>query len=574
MRRAILLFAVPVAVFSLIPTVYAVIPLQIPPVWESVDSTYSTGGALADVNQDGWLDLCVGNGNDMDSEPNHVYLNLGGMLETVASWSSANYAYSGHVAVGDVDNDGDLDMAVGWYGAFDPWLDDLYLNVGDSLERVPSWNPAMSDTDNSFCCAFGDVDGDGDLDLAFACGEMYTSRPQPSKLYLNQGGVLDSVASWQSQPGFAYGIGWGDVDGDGDLDLALGRQDEPNVVYYNDGGVLDPTPGWVSDDAVGTNQIAWGDVDGDGDLDLAVSNTYTPSSCKVYYNMGGVLETTASWVSQDSKLYYSCVAWGDVDADGDLDLAAGGWWEPVVVFENIGGVLTATPAWSWSPSNPMELVCEEVVWGDIDNDGLISINGEPHSFTGEKRVLYANRRPIHSLERVIFDGDTLAINEYCYDLEAGWICLGVAMSDSPHTALLDYTYSIDMELLVTNWVEPVGNFLFLNTLTGVEEVADSQTPMTESQLIRSYPNPFGAGGTTFQFSIDNSQIPMCLRIYDVSGRLVRTLLEDYRVSQFHSRVSGFWDGRDESGSEVPSGVYMLRLEAGAVAATKKLILLR
>ncbi len=585
MKAAILLVMAPVAILGPSRRADSSVPLQVPPVWESTDSTYSTGGAVADVNQDGWLDLLVGNGNDMDSEPNDLYYNQGGMLETAASWSSSNSAYSGHIAIGDVDNDGDVDMAVSWYGAFDPWLDDLYRDIGDSLESNPSWHPAMSDTDNSFCCAFGDVDGDGDLDLAFACGEAYTGRSQASKLYLNQGGVLDSVAVWRSRPGYAYGVAWGDVDGDGDLDLALGRQDQTNDIYYNDDGVLDTIPGWVSDDSEGTNQIAWGDVDGDGDLDLAVSNTDVPSSCKVYYNVGGVLETTPSWVSQDAKEYYSCVAWGDVDADGDLDLAAGGWWEPVVVFENLGGALSTTPAWSWDSGNPWDLVCEEVVWTDIDNDRLITVSQEEHNPWGEKRTVYADHRPIHSLEQVVFDGDTLDITQYCYDLEGGWISLGVAMSESTHTVLLDYTYSEDLDLIVTNWSELPGNYLFLNNRIGVEELVNHQTPITKSQLLQSHPNPF-AHTVTITYSVQgrrgaegqgrdlSTYQRINLSVYDVAGRLVKRLLDSQRISNSDFSVSSFWDGRDDSGIQLPGGVYILRMEAGRSVATEKLILLR
>ncbi|MEZ4559277.1 MAG: VCBS repeat-containing protein [Caldilineaceae bacterium] len=62
-------------------------------------------------------------------------------------------------------------------------------------------------------------------------------------------------------------VAWGDVDGDGDLDLAVGGQfGFSNMVYLNeDGGMLQARAAWSSADSDATNSLAWGDVDGDGD---------------------------------------------------------------------------------------------------------------------------------------------------------------------------------------------------------------------------------------------------------------------------------------------------------------------
>ena len=74
------------------------------------------------------------------------------------------------------------------------------------------------------------------------------------------------------------GVAWGDVDNDGDLDLAVANYGKPNRVYINDNGVLDTDPKnvWQSDDPAEkddqTTSLAWGDVNGDGWLDLVVGN--------------------------------------------------------------------------------------------------------------------------------------------------------------------------------------------------------------------------------------------------------------------------------------------------------------
>jgi flagellar hook assembly protein FlgD len=62
-----------------------------------------------------------------------------------------------------------------------------------------------------------------------------------------------------------------------------------------------------------------------------------------------------------------------------------------------------------------------------------------------------------------------------------------------------------------------------------------------------------------------------LGVYDLQGRLVRTLAERVYAPGEHSVV---WDGRDESGSEMPSGLYLYRLEDGRRTQTRKMVLVR
>ncbi|MCA8938154.1 MAG: VCBS repeat-containing protein, partial [Planctomycetes bacterium] len=125
-------------------------------------------------------------------------------------------------------------------------------------------------------------------------------------------------------------VAWGDVDGDGDLDLAVGgRFGFSNLVYLTENGMLQASAAWSSADSYETTSLAWGDIDGDGDLDLAAANWEQRSDDnaggpnRLYLNEDGMLQATAVWSSVDGG-YADSVAWGDVDGDGDLDLAVGG----------------------------------------------------------------------------------------------------------------------------------------------------------------------------------------------------------------------------------------------------------
>jgi hypothetical protein len=83
-------------------------------------------------------------------------------------------------------------------------------------------------------------------------------------------------------------------------------------------------------------------------------------------------------------------------------------------------------------------------------------------------------------------------------------------------------------------------------------------------LRQNYPNPFNPE-TVIEFTLrgadaSRGRVPVTLRVYDVAGRLVRTLVDEERSAGVLHAVS--WDGRDHAARRVASGVYFYRLNAG------------
>jgi hypothetical protein len=89
-------------------------------------------------------------------------------------------------------------------------------------------------------------------------------------------------------------------------------------------------------------------------------------------------------------------------------------------------------------------------------------------------------------------------------------------------------------------------------------------------LHQNRPNPFNPT-TTIHFDLAREG-HVTLRVYDVGGRLVRTLVDERMSAGFDHRV--VWSGLDEAGSPVASGIYFARLVAGEVTATRKLVMLK
>ena len=317
--------------------------------------TVGSGTAFFDYDGDGLIDIYFVNGADLPgfSSPapptNRLYRNNddGTFTDVTEQAGVGDTGYGAGCAVGDYDNDGNLDLYVTNFGA-----NVLYRNNGDSTFTDVTQHAGVGDDRWSLGCAFADYDNDGFVDLYVTNYidfhfETHTNCTQkgvatycppesfegvPDTLYRNNGdGTFTDVTTTAGiyKDGKGMGIVFGDYDNDGDVDCYVGNDAGENFLYNNRGDGTFTNVGWMAGveadengNVQGTMGVDFGDYDNDGLLDLIALN-YQQQPNALYHNDNGGFFTDLSFVAgMAESLPY--VGWGvdffDVDNDGDKDL--------------------------------------------------------------------------------------------------------------------------------------------------------------------------------------------------------------------------------------------------------------
>ena len=532
--------------------------------------------AWGDYDGDGDDDLYLTN----QSAANRLFRNdgAGGFADVAAGTPLADAGQSMGAAWGDYDNDRDLDLYLANTGSE---TNRLFRNdgAGGFVDVAPG--TPMADAGSGQGVGWADYDNDGDLDLYLANGW------EPNRLFRNdaaQGFVNVAGGTSLEDSGNGFGVAWGDYDNDGDADLYLTNNTNPNVLYRNDGasGFVDVANGTPLANSSGGVQSIWGDHDSDGDLDLYLSNT-TPSNI-LFRNDGGggfadvTTEPLGHWWGDQG------CDWGDYDNDGDLDLYLVGSGANLL-FRNdgMGGLV------EWTGRPLYEIGSHQgVAFADYDSDGDIDLYLA--SYADENRLYRNDGKPgtgnhwLH-VDLAGSSSNSFGIGAHVRVVSGGNSQLReVSASAGMHghgsiTAEFGLGSATSADTVEVRW--PSGTVTVVTGVTADRSllVYEDQTSVDGAGTLPgpvafrthpNVPNPFNPL-TLIRYELAE-RAKVRLSIYNVAGRTVRVLLDQAIEDPGLREVP--WDGRDDSGRQLASGVYLYRLEVGSRSESRRMMLIR
>ncbi len=303
----------------------------------STGTNLPTAVAIADIDGDGKLDLIVTNGT---SNTVSIFLNTtvpGGAISFASKVDLPTGSYANHVAVGDLDGDGNPDIVV---ANSNDTVISVLRNVGMAglVAFAPKVDLAVTRPSD---VAIGDIDGDGKPDI------VATSHTNSTVSVLRNNSTVGTL-SFATATDFAVLTGssrhaetvvLADFNGDGKLDLAVGGENATSLSVLQNtssSGAISFAPK-IDLTPPDFNQygIAVGDLDGDGRPDLVASNWSTPK-LSIWRNSSAAGATSfQTQVSFTSGSFPRAVAIADFDGDGRPDLASANFTDnSVSVFRN------------------------------------------------------------------------------------------------------------------------------------------------------------------------------------------------------------------------------------------------
>jgi hypothetical protein len=320
----------------------------------------------------------------------------------------------------DYDNDGDLDLFVGFKDAV---ANRLYRNDGGTFVEAAAAS-GVADPADTRAAAWGDPNGDGRLDLYVG----FTRRSGvANKLYRNDGsGRFTDIAHdlGIDVKGETRQVSWIDFDNDGRVDLFVAFRDAPNVLFHNEGSrFVDVAKDMGVDDPRKTVGAVWFDMNEDGRLDLFVANQDGTLN-GLWRNDGARFVDVAGELGMDAAGRPATFGSNgpsvvDYDNDGRLDLFVAGYGRNFL-FHNDGGgrfseVAAAKGVAGGDKATPS-------AWGDYDNDGRPDLyissyvdrpvnehdflfHNDGAAFTGAMPEIVAKHGATHGVQWVDFDGD-------------------------------------------------------------------------------------------------------------------------------------------------------------------------
>ncbi|HDL04573.1 MAG: hypothetical protein DRP46_07990 [Candidatus Zixiibacteriota bacterium] len=193
-------------------------------------------------------------------------------------------------------------------------------------------------------------------------------------------------------------------------------------------------------------------------------------------------------------------------------------------------------------------------WANIDNEKRIVVIGLIPALDGEKPDLAPGSGTIANLVFSVEDS---------WDMETIDV-VPVELENPNHSLMFVYTENVDGSAHSLSMTPEFQGVSFVPS-----EVAGTELLPGEFSLAQNAPNPFNPQ-TRIDYDIPKAT-NVRLEIYNVLGQHVKTLVDEFQEPGSKSVI---WDGRDNSGSTVASGIYFYRMDAGEFSLTRKMMMLK
>ena len=438
-------------------------------------------------------------------------------------------------AVGDVDNDGEQELV---FGSKDRTL--YIVNKGGIQESSYIQTGYIIGAP-----ALVDLDGDADLEIIFV-----TQNGSEGKVYaIHHNGTDVTGFPLDIAEKMVVGPAVADLEGDGVFDIAVTTWGEHIYAIDAAGNVKEGFPFAASRRFNAPPVVA--DFDGDGDLEIAAGNDdgnlyvlHHDASLMVEYSVGDDIR--------------GGLAVADLDSDGSLELVFTGYDDHIHV---------------WSPSLNVELSGWPVDMGsnsltgpviaDLDNDGDLEVVSSTK--TGD----------IYALEH-----DGSLVDYFPFNV-AGNVESSPAIGDLDNDGDFELIFGTTMGLQVLDIKSEAGNVSswklhrgnnYRNGYYGLTmaSVKDDLAELPEVfSVSKNYPNPFNPKTSVRISTVEEGRL--MVNIYDLSGRLVNSLINENVKAGVQTLT---WDGSNQFGQLVPTGVYFLQVVSGVSSNLQKMALVK
>jgi len=463
--------------------------------------------------------------------------------------------FIGPAALGDLDGTPGFEIAAAAYTS-----KQVFCFRGDGT-IMPGWPQNTVDLVRAGV-VMGDIDGDGSPEIIAVDQEGYLYAWHADGTEVIDGdanpltnGVfkrLPDTNQWQYQmPAVA------DIDNDGKKEIIIATQDMKLYVFNELGG---NEPGWpytLTNYAGGG--VAVGDIDNNGDLEIVVTTRNSGDFVALNHN---ATEMWHVWIN--SNLFFNpSPVLADITGDGKLEAICPSSNGKLYAIQYNG---SPAPGWPVTYSTKTYTESSPLV-ADVNGDGSVDV-----LLGDESRFINAwssTGVPLDGFPLVAKDAvrGTPAVTDLNKDGKIDIVAVGYDKTV--------YTWALNAPYNPTKMPWPMYKHDPQHSGTYGQQVATGiDTPPARAfttRLQQNYPNPFNPT-TCIAFEVEEgARGTMTLTVYDVTGARVRTLLDEPARAGIHSVM---WDGRNDRGSTVGSGIYFYRLATPARTLTRKMVLLK